>query len=88
MPQNTDVKTVKDSALMRTSFQDTLAVAEIIVPGIRLDATFDSAAKPKTTFDAICNMRKRTLDAPRWLEARPGRCSARFLAASVSTPSA
>lgn len=61
-PENIDMKTVKDSAPLAASFQETVATAEIIVPGITLP-TFDSAAKPGTTFNVICDLRRRTIDA-------------------------
>lgn len=57
-----DVQGAQDSALFADSFQSTLAVAEILCPGIRVP-TYDSAAKPVTTFKAICNLRRKALDA-------------------------
>lgn len=51
-----------DSAFFKESFQDTVAMAEILVPGIRIP-TFDSAAKKDATFKAICGLRKSALDA-------------------------
>ncbi len=53
---------VKDSAPFRDSFQDTVAMAEILVPGIQVP-TFDSAAKPLDTYKRICGLRCTALDA-------------------------
>lgn len=52
---------VTDSALLANAYQDTVAIAEILVPGIRL-FTFDAKLAPKKTFDAICKLRRRVLD--------------------------
>lgn len=54
------IKVAKDSALFEPSFTDTMAVAEILVPGVQL-LTFDKARKPVDTFKDVCNFRKRTL---------------------------
>lgn len=51
----------KDSAYLADSFQETIALAEIIVPGITVP-TFDNALKPVKTYDAICLLRRRALD--------------------------
>jgi len=51
----------KDSAYLADSFQDTVAMAEILVPGIRIP-TYDRAAKPGQTFKKICGLRKQALD--------------------------
>lgn len=51
----------KDSAFLADSFQDTAALAEIIIPGIRIP-TFDKASSPKITLDAICALRRQALD--------------------------
>jgi hypothetical protein len=51
----------KDSALLGDSFQETLSLAEVLAPGIRVP-TFDRAASPKKTFDAICSLRRNALD--------------------------
>lgn len=50
-----------DSAFMADSFQDTVAAAEILVPGIRVP-TFDRKMGPKDTFDAMCSLRRNALD--------------------------
>jgi uncharacterized protein len=51
----------KDSALFLDSFQETIALAEIITPGIRLP-TYDRALAPKKTVDAICGVRRKALE--------------------------
>lgn len=51
----------RDSAFLGDSFQATAVLAEIIAPGIRIP-TYDRAAAPKRTLDAICNLRKSALD--------------------------
>ena len=51
----------KDSAFFADSFQDTVALAEILVPGIRVP-TYDRAAKPGQTFKKICGLRRSALD--------------------------
>jgi hypothetical protein len=51
----------KDSEFLSDSYQRTVADAEIIAPGLRVP-TFDRAAAPATSFDAICQMRRRALD--------------------------
>ena len=53
---------VKDSAPLADSYQETVALAEILAPGIKL-FTFDAKAPAKKTFDAICGLRRRALDA-------------------------
>jgi hypothetical protein len=50
-----------DSAYFADTFQDTVAMAEILVPGIRIP-TYDRAAKPGQTFKKICGLRKQALD--------------------------
>ena len=52
----------RDSAYLEDSYQETVSLAEILVPGIRLP-TYDRAATAKKTFDSICNLRRRALDA-------------------------
>ena len=51
----------KDSAYLGESFKDTVAMAEILVPGIKIP-TYDRAAKPGQTFKKICGLRKQALD--------------------------
>lgn len=63
-PANVDEKTVvaaKDSAFFQDSFANTVAIAEIIAPGIRVP-TFDRASAPKKTLDALCSFRRTVLD--------------------------
>lgn len=55
-------KETKDSAILSGSFQQVVAAAEILSPGIRIP-TFDSAAKPKATLDSICQLRRSALQA-------------------------
>lgn len=53
----------RDSAYLEESFTQTLAGAEILVPGIRPTMTFDKAASPVTTYrDGICGLRRTALD--------------------------
>jgi len=51
----------RDSVYLGDSFTSTMALAEILVPGISLP-TFDRAAKPVVTTKAICALRKKALD--------------------------
>lgn len=51
----------KDSRYLVDSFQDTVALAEILVPGIRVP-TCDASARPGQTFKKICGLRKQALD--------------------------
>lgn len=50
----------KDSAFLEDSFQETVARAEIIAPGISIP-TFDSKESPRKSFEKICNLRKKAL---------------------------
>jgi hypothetical protein len=50
----------KDSAFLVDSFQSTIALAEIIHPGIAVP-TMDAAAAPKKTYDALCAFRRKVL---------------------------
>jgi hypothetical protein len=54
-------KGAKDSAYFQDSFRETMALAEIIAPGVRVP-TFDSAAKPGKTIDMLCKFRRTVLD--------------------------
>ena len=56
-----EVMKAKDSAYLGDSFRDTVALAEILVPGIKIP-TYDRAADPKKTFRQICNLRRQALD--------------------------
>jgi hypothetical protein len=51
----------KDSAYLGDSFRDTVAMAEILVPGIKVP-TFDRSAKPGASFKKICGLRRQALD--------------------------
>jgi uncharacterized protein len=59
--QSAEARRAHDSALLSDSFQQTVSLAEIIAPGISLP-TYDRAARPKATYDAICDLRRRALD--------------------------
>lgn len=62
-PGTTDrARRARDSAFLEDSFHDTLAMSEIIAPGLRAP-TFDRKAKPQTTLQSIIGLRRRTLDA-------------------------
>jgi len=51
----------KDSRYLGESFRDTVAMAEILVPGIKVP-TYDAAANPVQTFKKICHFRRQALD--------------------------
>ena len=51
----------KDSVYLGDSFQDTIAGAEILVPGIRIP-TYDAKAAAKDTLEVICTLRRRAID--------------------------
>ena len=50
-----------DSAALANSYQATLALAEVLVPGFKMP-TFDAAAKRATTVDNLCAARRKALD--------------------------
>lgn len=50
----------KDSAYLQDSFQETVAIAEVIAPGIHIP-TFDRAAAPRKTYDDVCGLRRKAL---------------------------
>ncbi len=54
-------KGTADSAMFKDSVSETVSLAEILVPGIRIP-TYDSKSKPKATYDAICQLRRTALD--------------------------
>lgn len=56
-----EIKMTKDSSLLVDSYKDTIGLAEILVPGIRVP-TFDRAAKPTQSFKKICGLRRQALD--------------------------
>jgi hypothetical protein len=51
---------VGDSTSMRQEFQETLARAELLASGITMP-TFDAKTPAKTTFDALCGLRRTAL---------------------------
>lgn len=51
----------RDSAFLEESFQDTVALAEIIAPGIAIP-TFDRASAPIKSLDMVCSLRRKALD--------------------------
>ncbi len=51
----------RDSAGLATAFQDAVARAEILSPGIKVP-TFDAKADRKKTRDALCAFRRKVLD--------------------------
>jgi hypothetical protein len=56
-----EIKMTKDSSLLVDSYKDTIGLAEILVPGIRVP-TFDRSAKPGQSFKKICGLRRQALD--------------------------
>lgn len=63
-PDNVDAKTLataKDSAFFEDGWKETAAMAEVITPGVRVP-TFDRAARPGKTVDALCKFRKTVID--------------------------
>lgn len=62
-PEGTQDKARKarDSVYLEDSYRDTVALAEILAPGIRIP-TFDRTADPKKSLDGICNLRRSALD--------------------------
>lgn len=55
------IRTFKDSAHFADTFQDVVAGAEILVPGIRIP-TFDAAQAPAKTYETLCRTRRTALD--------------------------
>lgn len=51
----------KDSVLLVDAFQEAVAGAEILVPGMQMP-TYDKAAKTKVTLDSLCNLRRKSLE--------------------------
>lgn len=58
---NDKARKSRDSAYLVDSFQETVALAEIIAPGIRIP-TFDAAHDPRKSYDTICNLRRTAFD--------------------------
>jgi len=54
------VRKAKDSTYLDQSFRKTIALAEIIAPGLHFP-TYDAKAAPKTTYDAICGLRRKAI---------------------------
>lgn len=61
-PAGVDLLQAKDSTTLQALFQDTLASAEILKPGIALPQ-FTRDAAPAVTVKEICALRRRSLDA-------------------------
>jgi hypothetical protein len=57
---DTKAVTTVDSAALATSYQETLALAEVLVPGFRMP-TFDAAKPRRHTVDTMCAMRRKAL---------------------------
>jgi hypothetical protein len=60
--QVVDVRKARDSRYLEESWSTTISKGEIIVPGSRPRGTFDRAAPPQRTYDAICGYRRAVLD--------------------------
>lgn len=56
-----EVVKARDSRYLADSFRDTVAMAEILAPGIRIPV-FDSQARPADSFKGICKFRRSALD--------------------------
>jgi hypothetical protein len=54
------MKGSKDSAILAPTWRNTVALAEIIQPGVRIP-TFDGKAAPKVSYKGICDFRRRVL---------------------------
>lgn len=54
-------KKARDSEYLADSFQQTVALAEILAPGIKVPV-FDKAMAPRQTYDAICGFRRTALE--------------------------
>lgn len=54
--------TTGDSRALETGYQELMAQAEILAPGIKVP-TFDAAATRATTVDRMCAVRRKALDA-------------------------
>lgn len=57
-----EAKEAKDSRYLSDSFQASVALGEILVPGFS-PPVFDKAAAPKLSLKTICDFRKKILDA-------------------------
>lgn len=56
-----DAKKARDSSFLADAHAETVSLAELLAPGIRVP-TYDRAAEPKKTLDSICALRRRALD--------------------------
>ncbi|MDE1867173.1 MAG: DUF2213 domain-containing protein [Thaumarchaeota archaeon] len=56
-----DARKARDSRYLGESMKDSIAMAEILSPGIRMP-TYDQKAAPKATAAAICKLRRHALD--------------------------
>jgi hypothetical protein len=52
----------QDSAKLVDAWKDTVSRAEILFPGLKPKATFDTASPAKATYDCICDLRRRALE--------------------------
>ena len=55
-----DTRKVKDSAFLSESYQQTIALAEVMAPGLHFQ-TFDAKADKRKTFDSMCAHRRKAL---------------------------
>lgn len=55
------VAKARDSAILEPAYRETVALAEVLAPGIRAFA-FDPSQAPAKTFDSICKLRRTALD--------------------------
>lgn len=58
--QVVDLQRARDSALLEDSYGETMAAAEILLPGVKLPV-FDRAQRPARTIDALCRFRREVL---------------------------
>lgn len=58
---DTTATKTNDSAALASSYQETLAACELLVPGFRM-ATFDAKLDRKKTVDRMCQARRKALD--------------------------
>lgn len=56
-----DKDMVKDGIALANSFQETLSLAEVLSPGVRLPV-FDAKANTKAMIDTMCKLRRAALD--------------------------
>lgn len=58
--QVVDLQRARDSALLEDAHAETMAAAEILLPGVKLPV-FDRAQRPARTIDALCRFRREVL---------------------------